>query len=95
MNLTCHGCGKTNELQGIVGRASECEHCGADLHCCYQCRFHDPSAAKECREPQADVPREKDRSNFCEFFEVGMPRGKSGADMNAAKAAFEALFKKK
>ncbi|MCX7979226.1 MAG: hypothetical protein N2578_09510 [Bdellovibrionaceae bacterium] len=79
---------------GAVGRRDECPHCHADAHVCRNCRHFDPKAYNECREPSADPVREKDRSNFCDWFS---PRtGPLGEEDRAAKlkAAAEALFKK-
>ena len=64
----CHSCKKALDLGREVGRRDECPHCHADLHCCLNCRFHDRSAPKQCREPQADLVREKDKANFCDLF---------------------------
>jgi hypothetical protein len=93
VRVICHACGEANELVSKPGRRDDCARCGQELRCCLQCRLFDE--ATDCREPQADVPREKDRANFCEFFEPGevAPRGPSQEEK--AKAAFDALFKKK
>jgi len=64
----CHSCKKALDPGREIGRRDECPHCHADLHCCLNCRFHDRSAPKQCREPQADLVREKDKANFCDFF---------------------------
>ena len=50
----CHNCGKVLEeiedIRAKVGRQDTCPHCYADLHCCMNCRFHDPGYSNECRE---------------------------------------------
>lgn len=51
-----------------VGRRDVCPQCGADLHSCRHCRFYDPRAYNECREPQAERVLDKQRSNFCDQF---------------------------
>jgi hypothetical protein len=95
MKLQCFACQK--ELQFSDSKISfreECPHCRADVHVCKNCHFYDPKAYNECREPSAEVVREKDRANYCEYFQ---PRtGSLGeADRAAAlRAAAEALFKK-
>lgn len=92
--LSCFSCGKEIVLLGIVGRRDECPHCRADVHVCKNCEFYDPKVYNECRETAADVVREKDRANFCDYF---TPR-KGGVEVidKAAtlRAAAEALFKK-
>lgn len=92
--LICFSCGKAVQYQGKVGRREDCPHCRADLHCCRNCQFFDRASYNECREPSADRVQEKDRSNFCDYFQprTGGASGKSNQDL---KAAAEALFKKK
>jgi hypothetical protein len=63
-----------------VGRRDTCPRCGVDLHSCRQCRFHDPRAYNECREPQAERVLDKERGNICDYFapaEDGAPRASS------------------
>jgi hypothetical protein len=92
--IACHQCGTLTPIVGTVGRRDECPKCSADLHVCKNCAFYDKTAYNECREPSADVVLEKDRANFCDFFQPG-----SGAKVVDKKAdllaAAEALFKKK
>ncbi len=94
--VVCYACGaEWPVLGGTVGRRDECAKCRADLHVCRNCVHYDPVAYNECREPQADVVREKDRSNFCDYFEPGSG-GRAVADKKKdLLAAAEALFKKK
>lgn len=66
----------------------------ADLHSCNGCEFYDSKAYNECREPAAEVQREKDRNNRCDFFAVtskGIASQQPGQDL---RALAEALFKK-
>ena len=66
----CHHCGR--ELAVFtpkVERTAGCPYCHSDLKCCLNCRLHDPGANNQCREPQAEWQAEKDKANFCEFFE--------------------------
>jgi hypothetical protein len=94
MIVTCYSCGHANEFHAPVGRRDACAECGTDLRCCMQCRFFDSSTTTECREPQAEVPRDRDRGNFCDFFQPGSARAEEAGAADQAKAAFEALFKK-
>ena len=92
----CHAC--QTQIESVrVGRAQECPKCGADLHVCMNCRFHDNTSWRGCREPQAEPPQAKDAANFCDYFELAdrsaTEEGPSEAEK--AKAAFEAMFKKK
>ncbi|MBN1947287.1 MAG: hypothetical protein JW797_16580 [Bradymonadales bacterium] len=75
-----------------VARRDMCDNCGADLHCCKNCRFWDPGAHNECRENVSSWVRDKEASNFCQQFEFK----KSGPDIKdevaSAKAKLDALF---
>lgn len=94
IKVICFNCNKEISFSANIGRRDECPHCRADVHVCKNCEHYDPKAYNECRETMADVVREKDRANFCDFF---TPRkgGVGVVDKAAAlKAAAEALFKK-
>ena len=93
MELICFKCQKANNVDAKVGYREECLHCRQDLHVCKNCQFYDPKAYNECREPSAEVVRDKEKFNFCDFFQ---PSGKGPAVDEKAKlkAAAEALFKK-
>jgi hypothetical protein len=93
------GCGKCGAKLDIgiaaVGRRDTCPSCGADLHACVQCRHYDEAVAKECKEPFAEVPGDKESGNFCDFFQIGDGMDRGGkASKSAALSAAEALFKK-
>lgn len=66
----CHRCGWTWDISGAPGRSDTCHGCGADLKVCLNCVHYDPRAAEGCRERRADLVQEKDRSNFCEYFDM-------------------------
>ena len=57
------------------------------------CRFHDPSAYNECREPNAERVSDRDRANRCEYFVPGTGAG-GEKDDGAARSELDALFKK-
>lgn len=91
----CFSCGKALDPKVPVGRRDSCEQCGSDLRCCRNCAFYDPRVAHECREPVAERVKEKDRSNFCDHFQLsdGEPE-KLRDEASEAKRRLEALFKK-
>ena len=93
----CFSCGGEIKVVDRIGRSEACSRCGADLHCCRNCKFYDPSAYNECREPQAERVLEKERSNFCDYFEIAaQPYTMKGSDAAAeAKRKLEGLFRKK
>ena len=89
----CFSCGTEITLPHVPGRRDECPKCRADLHACRNCKNYDGNSYNECKEPVAEVVREKDRANFCDFFQVG---GNGPIDKaKDLRAAAEALFKKK
>lgn len=96
IEFNCFECGKKNNIYDKVGFRSECD-CGADLHCCRNCKFFDVKAYNSCREPSADFIQEKDRANYCDYYQPGaegsLQVGLSQKEDLKAKA--EALFKKK
>lgn len=93
MTFHCYSCGAEINAVDRVGRQDTCD-CGVDLHACRNCKFYDESAYNSCRETSADVVRDKEKGNFCDYFEPGDQQGdgKSKADLLSAA---EALFKKK
>lgn len=94
MKVVCFHCKAELPVLTKVGFRDECDKCRSDLHVCKNCHFYDPKAYNECREPSADVVKEKERANFCDYFTPN--QNGSTIDDKAAqlKAAAEALFKK-
>ncbi len=97
----CHHCGREVVLSAALQRTDSCAFCKSDLKCCLNCRFFDPTAPNQCREPQVEPVLHKEKANFCEFFvfletsAVGQPGlGGAQSDQARARAAFDALFRK-
>jgi len=97
----CHHCGREVQLLSALQRTDQCRHCYSDLKVCLNCRFHDPGANNQCREPQAEWTPEKAKANFCEFFEfrevsaLSSPgQGGARSDAERARDAFDSLFRK-
>lgn len=97
--LNCHSCGHALPLMpgDMIGRRDTCTACGADLHACVHCRHFDPSRSNQCVEPQAEWVSDKEKSNFCEYFEARTAvnltsQGRSSRRIDA-RAAFHNLFK--
>jgi hypothetical protein len=57
------------------------------------CVRHDPRAAYECREPRAEPVPDKDRANFCEWFDFARREFKAKAGPDREVAARDALKK--
>jgi len=98
VRISCWQCGETLERLGVgrVGKRESCAKCDADLHCCRNCRFFDPSVHNQCRETQAEWVKEKDRANYCDYLDpteaVGPPR-RSSSSSSDIKKKFDDLFK--
>ncbi len=93
----CWRCGAALEaLPRPVPRREACAACGADLHVCRMCKFYDTQVSRQCREPVADDVGDKERANFCGYFQVAVNayRPADTAAAEAARAALDDLFKK-
>lgn len=91
--MQCLSCRKEVTVGERVAFREECPHCGADLHSCRHCRFHDSGAYNECRESNAERVADKDKANRCEYFQPA-PAKMSARPADAPKAKLEALFRK-
>ncbi|MCX6124601.1 MAG: hypothetical protein NTV34_07600 [Proteobacteria bacterium] len=67
--VTCWSCNRTWEFFGTMARGDVCEGCGWDARVCLNCKFHDSRAYRECLEEQAELVKDKDKRNFCSYFE--------------------------
>ena len=92
----CQFCGAAIALAAPIPRDAECASCGRDLRCCRNCRHYDPAYNNACRETEAEPVADKERRNFCEFFEPSRARFRSASSARAtqARAKLDALFKK-
>ena len=94
-NITCYHCNKSIPILGAfkIVRTEECPYCSTSLHCCRMCTFYDPKVYNECRESNADRIVDKEKANFCDYFNLsdGSNVGDSKEDL-LDKAG--SLFKK-
>ncbi len=92
MSYNCYKCGTEVEVLqgGAVSRRDECSKCKADLHCCRNCKFYDLTAYNECREPEAERVVEKDKPNYCDYFEFKQTTT-GGTVVDKKQEAFKAL----
>lgn len=93
MNKTCYHCGFLFSDDYKPGFRDECPKCIRDVHVCKNCVYHDTSLSNECRETQADRVVDKEKGNFCEYFNYKDSLNKNG---NISKKnnidAFNKLF---
>lgn len=92
----CAHCGgKLDVVGNQVGRRDTCPHCGEELRSCRNCRHFDETVAKQCKEPFAEVPSDKDGANFCELFQISEGGLHAKEAKDSLLSAADALFKKK
>lgn len=92
--LVCWKCGASLAAQPLpLGRLAECDACRAQLHVCKLCRFYNPRVSNACEETIADAVTDKERANFCGYFEprAGAYRPQLGAEAEA-RARLDDLF---
>jgi hypothetical protein len=90
---TCWHCGQSLKAADYQ-RENRCPACGRATHACRNCRFFAPGRPNECLEPLVERVVEKERANFCDYFEAAAPRdtGSRESVEDLLKAA-EDLFK--
>ena len=91
--VSCFHCGSEVDIEGKIGRSDVCPRCKSAVKCCRNCRFYERSAHNHCREPAAEWVPDKERSNFCEYFEPGQGRS-LGPKSEGVRKKWDSLFKK-
>jgi hypothetical protein len=71
----CFFCGQGVAEGERIYRSSSCAACGKDLKICRNCRFYSAGAHWDCLESIQDPVNDKERANFCEFFQFRETRG--------------------
>jgi hypothetical protein len=90
----CWSC-STGLMASDYGRENTCLSCGKATRVCRNCRWFAPGRPNDCEEPIAEEVMDKERANFCDFFE---PSSETSADGRASSQedllkAAEDLFK--
>lgn len=97
--LICWSCGKPTGLLGRITRSDNCPECGSDLRCCRGCRHFDPTRRFQCKEPVESNVVNKEKNNFCDWFQARDVVKRTGgatnptADKDDRKKKFDDLFK--
>ncbi|HBA54179.1 MAG TPA: hypothetical protein DCZ04_06920 [Syntrophorhabdus aromaticivorans] len=60
---------------------------------CLNCAFYDEGKANKCRETQAELVKEKDRANYCDYFRF-REEGRKKSGKEEADRLWKELFKK-
>jgi len=91
----CHRCGtEWDSIKRVPGVKEFCAKCSAYLHCCLNCRHHNPAYHNRCAIPNTDWVGDKAGTNFCDEFEFADPAAaaKDSADTNSARKTLDTLF---
>ncbi len=95
--MHCPHCQKPLSLDPKISFREYCPFCMRDLHCCLACHFHDRGLSNECQETQAEPVLDKEKANYCEYFQFAK-KNVSGQAIDQALKAKEKLaelFKRK
>ena len=87
----CWHCGQVLAATDY-SREGECVGCRKQTHVCRNCRFYAPGRPNDCFEPVAEPVKDKQRANFCDYFEPSKDSHKPGPDVDQLKANADALF---
>lgn len=94
--IACWKCGTAlpGDTPLPLSRRAKCKHCRADLHVCRQCRFYDTSRNNQCSEPMAEKVTDKERANFCGYFEPNPAAFQEGdsSEADSSKEKLKTLF---
>ena len=75
-----------------IGFRDLCNRCDEGLHTCTQCQNYAPGKSNDCLEPQAELVRDKERNNLCDWFVFA--GGDGGGDGSLSKNDADELLKK-
>lgn len=81
----CFSCATT--LPADVDFSGVCPKCGAELHCCKQCNYFDPSTRFQCAKPIPARIAIKDKANECALFKPRVTVARDGVSSNGNHAS--------
>ena len=92
--IQCWQCGNTLTVLLPLSRRETCDACNADQHVCRLCKHYAANLSDQCNEDRAEAVTDKERANFCDYFDPNPTAYQGGGDpkQNAAKAKLDALF---
>ena len=93
-DFLCWKCGASlADVLLPLSRLSKCKSCKCDLQVCRMCKYFDPKVSNSCREPIAEKVTDKNRANFCGYFQPGVSAYESeNESADSSKASLESLF---
>jgi len=89
----CHKCGA--EWKGATtqpGFKAYCDGCSAYLHCCRNCRFHQPGRPNQCAIPNTETIADRTTANYCEEFAFKSTNDAQTAKPTTNNNPLDALF---
>lgn len=91
----CYKCQREISVGTYLPRHELCPFCSSALHCCFNCLYYDEFSPNKCSEAAADWVPDKEKANFCAFFESRQPQIlKREMETDKARAYWESLWKK-
>src|SRR5574341_863102 len=91
----CYRCGRTVSPDSPLLQYELCPYCSSAVHCCLNCLYYDDFSPNKCSEPAADWVPDKQKANFCRFFEMAEPEVlKKPMESDKAKLYWETLWRK-
>jgi len=95
MSFHCHRCSSSVSVgpNNKVGFRESCDKCLSDLHACLNCTLYDTTAYNSCREPNADRVVDKEKANYCDYFQFRDGEGAKNGGKDAALKKLDDLFK--
>jgi len=94
--MRCWNCGTVIEASSgplKIEKSESCPDCDYDLHVCKNCRFYDRATYNECKENQAEWVRDKEKRNYCDYFEPNTLASSKSDKVKNARSALDNLFK--
>ncbi len=88
----CYKCKEELVFDVKIGIRDTCPNCTSYLHSCRNCRFWNVSAHNQCLERSAELVRDREAMNRCDFFQFRVIGEDNSAETNAAKAKLDNLF---
>ena len=74
-------------------REARCPQCQKATHACSNCRYYQPGISNDCREPIAAHVSDKQRANFCDYFEPRQDANTVDSNPENLLQAADELFK--
>src|SRR5262245_42973894 len=71
--LKCYRCRRIVSPDSRSTPHGVCPFCSTAFHCCMNCLYYDESSPYKCSESAADWVPDKEKANFCQYFEYLQP----------------------